>query len=150
MSAALMTKWYGIYKLQEKMGQLQTVLAQLSADPSDQKPNRKLVERLELKMADVMSALQWFEYQNKLNLDPDRMEHICETFDANHLKPVPHVPGQTFMPGIVTVNTETLPLVSTLTYDPDAEPETLQSIGGLADSSPESVEMEIFDGCRQS
>lgn len=151
MSAALMTKWYGIHKLQQKMGELQTVLARLSADPSDMKPNRNLVNRLELKMADVLAALQWFEYHNKLNIDPDRLENMCEVFDASHKKPIPHVPGQTFMSGIVTVNTEALPLVSTLTYEPDdAEPETLPSIDNLSSCSPESAELEIFDGCRES
>jgi hypothetical protein len=142
MTAALMSKWYGIHKLQEKMGELQTVLARLSADPFDLKPNRNLVSRLELKMADVMAALQWFEYQNKLNVDPDRMEHCCESFDAAHLKSVPHVPGQTFMPGIVTA-----PLVTTLTNDD--EPPTLQSLDDLqSDACPESA--EIFNGCGQS
>ena len=56
-----------------------------------------------------MAALQWFEYHNKLDVDPDRLEHQCQRFDAYHLKTVPNVPGQTYMHGVVA---ESLPASS--------------------------------------
>lgn len=120
-------KWYGIHKLQETMASLQLDLARLAADPSDLKPRRNLVRRVEMKMADVLAALQWFEYQNKLDVDPDRIEASCESFDASHLKLVRTIPSttQTHMPGILV-----------LTLSDDAEPETLPeaSYGGQPDS----------------
>lgn len=141
-----MTKWYGIHKLQETMAGLQVELARLSADPSDSKPGRNLVKRVELKMADVMAALQWFEYQNKLDVDPDRLEQDCEHFDACHQKPLSHIPGQTYMQGIVMVDRATLPvLVSTLSDDDEAvtesAPDTKASIDVQSDSSPASAEI---------
>jgi|SRR4051812_15749409 hypothetical protein len=131
MSAQCTAKWFGIHKLQETMGALTVELARLSADPHDLKPSRSLVARVESKMADVLAALQWFEYHNKLDVDPDRMERTCETYDAYHRKTVAHVRGQTYMHGIVAVDPETLlndneGLVLTLSDD-DKEPETLPS-----------------------
>ncbi len=139
MSAQLTAKWYGIHKLQETMGGLATELARLSADPHDRKPSRSLVRRVELKMADVMAALQWFEYHNKLDVEVERMERCFEMYDACQLKPVPNMRNQTHMPGIVTVESEGL----VLTLSDDEEPETLP---GTADntapeSSPPSAEV---------
>ena len=137
MSVQLLTKWYGIHKLQETMASLQVELARLSSDPGDKKPGRHLVRRVELKMADVLAALQWFEYHNKLDVDVDRLERDCERYDAYHLKPVTGIPGQTYMNGIVTCESD---LVSTLTEN-EPEPETLpSSANDCIDAGPASAE----------
>lgn len=144
MSAQLLTKWYGIYKLQETMGALQADLARLAADPHDAKPIRNLVERVSLKMADVMAALQWFEYRNKLDVDPDRMEYKFQQFDASHLKPVEDQPGQTHMRGILTSDPEFPDLVISLgqPLQEDKEPETLPGTDSTPPpSSPPSAEV---------
>lgn len=166
MSAQLTTKWYGIHKLQETMGSLTAELARLSADPHDLKPSRSLVSRVELKMADVMAALQWFEYHNKLDVLTERMERDFEMYDACQLKSVPNLQGQTLMPGIVTLEPESvrcsgdfevgqedcgLPYGHTgkckkrpdlvLTLSDEQEPETLPSTATEPESSPESAEV---------
>jgi len=139
------------------MANLQFELARLSSDPGDIKPGRNLVRRVELKMADVMAALQWFEYHNKLDVDSDRLEHCCETFDANHKKPVPYLQGQTHMRGIVMSSGLVPTLVSTLSDDipfgkhvrgcmgcedcHEPEPPTRPSPDIQPDSSTESAEI---------
>ena len=125
MSVGLLTKWYGMYKLQETLASLQVELARLSADPANRR-GRNLVRRLELKMADVLAALQWFEWQNKLDVDCERLERRLEDFDARQLKPVRNHPGQTYMHGVIAPAEG---LVSTLSNSgDDDEPETLPSI----------------------
>lgn len=123
MSVRLLTKWYGIHKLIETMAALQLELARLASDPHNRRPGRNLIRRVELKMADVMAALQWFEYHNRLDVDVDRLETALETFDAWHAKAVMHIPRQTHMHGVIAVDLDSLPAI----VSNDKEPETLPS-----------------------
>lgn len=59
-----MTKWHGIAKLMEEMGELQTVLGKLMAYPNGEHPDMRyappLLNRLRDELADVLAATQFF------------------------------------------------------------------------------------------
>lgn len=71
------TKWIGIAKLQEEMGELQVVLGKLHAYPDGEHPDMgysaPLLQRLVDELADVIAAAQWFV---KMNVDDEGKKAI--------------------------------------------------------------------------
>lgn len=66
------TRWAGIAKLQEEMGELAAVLGKLHAYPDGEHPDQQvgappLLDRLHDEMADVHAALTFFMLTNHLD-----------------------------------------------------------------------------------
>ena len=85
------TKWIGIAKLQEEMGELQTVLGKLHAYPDGQHPDMSysaplttlttLTTRLCDELADVIAAAEFFA---KMNLDAEAKDYVEHRIGMKH------------------------------------------------------------------
>lgn len=70
------TKWTGIAKVVEEMGELQTILGKLMAYPEGPHPDERyaepILDRLHDELGDVMAAIQFF-YLSNPEIDIDRV-----------------------------------------------------------------------------
>lgn len=67
----MLVKWIGIAKLQEEMGELQTVLGKLMAYPDGNHPDMRyagpLLHRLNEELADVAASILFFQEANNIS-----------------------------------------------------------------------------------